>query len=182
MMPACQTDGQGATILERGSMNTEAFQTIAVGDVISYTLSPDQRPINPLKEYKGVVNRIHLDTQMVSVTLLDEEFEALNEPVRMDHIQSVAKLQRGSRQPQGQTRRGPDDAEIRRQLAALNAVWQLYARAIEQELDTIPIDALNRDFVAAREGLVACGIAENMLIYDSTTMTFSLPMTSERRG
>lgn len=70
--------------------------------------------------------------------------------------------------------------EIRQHVAALNAVWQLYARAIEQQLDTVPIDALNHDFVAAREGLADCGIAEDMLVYDSTTMTFSLPMTGER--
>ena len=65
--------------------------------------------------------------------------------------------------------------EIRKHLAALNATWQRYARAIEQQLDTIPMDALNRDFVAAREGLAACGIAESMLVYDSATITFSLP-------
>jgi hypothetical protein len=65
--------------------------------------------------------------------------------------------------------------EIRKHLAALNATWQRYARAIEQQLDTIPMDALNRDFVAAQEGLAACGIAESMLVYDSATMTFSLP-------
>ena len=72
--------------------------------------------------------------------------------------------------------------EIRQHVAALNAIWQLYARAIEQQLDTVPIDALNRDFVAAREGLAACGIAESMLVYDSAMMTFSLPVTSERAG
>jgi hypothetical protein len=72
-------------------MNAEAFQTIAVGDIISYTLSPHQRPIHPPRAYCGVVNRIDPEAQMVSVTLLDEEFEALNEPVGMDDIQSVAK-------------------------------------------------------------------------------------------
>lgn len=70
--------------------------------------------------------------------------------------------------------------DVRRHLAALNAVWQLYARAVEQQLDTIPIEALNRDFVAAREGLAACGIAEDMLVYNSVTMTFSLPVTGGR--
>ena len=70
--------------------------------------------------------------------------------------------------------------EIRQQIAALNAVWQLYARAIEQQLDTVPIEALNRDFVAAREGLAACGIAESMLVYDSATMTLPPPITGER--
>ena len=72
--------------------------------------------------------------------------------------------------------------EIRQQVAALNAVWQLYARAIEQQLDTVPIEALKRDFVAAREGLAAYGIAESMLVYDCATMTFSLPLTGERGG
>lgn len=67
------------------------------------------------------------------------------------------------------------DEDIRKHLAALNATWQRYARAIEQQLDTIPMDALNRDFVAAWEGLSAHGIVESMLIYDFTTMTFSLP-------
>lgn len=87
-------------------MNAEEFHTIAVGDTICYTLSPGQRLTNPLRVYRGVVNRIHPDAQMVSVALLDEEFEALNEPVRMDHIHSVAKPWRGSRQWQGQTRGG----------------------------------------------------------------------------
>lgn len=63
--------------------------------------------------------------------------------------------------------------DIRKHLAALNAAWQRYAR--EQELDTIPMDALNRDFVAALEGLAVYGITESMLVYDSVTMTFSLP-------
>jgi len=65
--------------------------------------------------------------------------------------------------------------DIRKHLAALNAAWQRYARAREQELDTIPMEALNRDFVAALEGLAAYGITESMLVYDSVTMTFSLP-------
>jgi hypothetical protein len=65
--------------------------------------------------------------------------------------------------------------EISKHIAALNAAWQRYGRAIEQQLDTVPMDALNRDFVAAREVLAACGIAESMLVYDSATMTFFLP-------
>lgn len=86
-------------------MNAEAFQTIAVGDIISYTLSPHLRPIHPPRAYCGVVNRIDPEAQMVSVTLLDEEFEALNEPVGMDDIQSVAKPRRGSRQQQNSANR-----------------------------------------------------------------------------
>jgi hypothetical protein len=163
-------------------MNAEVWQTIAVGDIISYTLSSSQLSTHPLREYRGVVNRIDPEAQMVSVTLLDEEFEALNEPVRMDHIQSIAKSWRDLRQRQGQPRELPTPEEIRQQVAALNAVWQLYARAIEQQLDSVPIEALQRDFVAAREGLAACGIAESLLVYDCATMTFSLPLTGERGG
>jgi hypothetical protein len=66
--------------------------------------------------------------------------------------------------------------EINRHVAALNAAWQLYARALEQQLDTVPMAALNRDFIAAREELAASGIVESMLVYDTATMTFSLPI------
>ena len=65
--------------------------------------------------------------------------------------------------------------EINKYLAALNAAWQRYGKAIALQLDTVPMDALNHDFVAAQEELAACGIAEHMLVYDSATMTFSLP-------
>ncbi|HEX7736692.1 MAG TPA: hypothetical protein VF458_17730 [Ktedonobacteraceae bacterium] len=65
--------------------------------------------------------------------------------------------------------------EIRSCLATLNATWQRYAIALEQQLDTIPMSALNRDYLAAWEGLDACGIAEWMLVYDNETLTFSLP-------
>jgi hypothetical protein len=40
---------------------------------------------------------------------------------------------------------------------------------------------LNRDYLAAWEGLDAHGIAEWMLLYDPETLTFSLPtMLSQR--
>lgn len=65
--------------------------------------------------------------------------------------------------------------EIRRRLAALNARWQCYAIAIEQQLDTVPMELLNRDYLAAWQELNACGIAEWMLVYDPPTLTFSLP-------
>jgi len=69
--------------------------------------------------------------------------------------------------------------EIRKHLAALNAVWRLYSRAVEQEIDTVPMDALNHDYLAALDGLVAFGIAESELVYNSATMTFSLLKTDE---
>jgi hypothetical protein len=65
--------------------------------------------------------------------------------------------------------------DIRKHLAALNTAWQRYAIAREQELDTIPMDALSHDLVVALEGLATYGITESMLVYDSVTMTFSLP-------
>jgi len=64
--------------------------------------------------------------------------------------------------------------KIREHMAELNATWQRYARAIEQQLDTIPMYALQRDFVQAREELASLGITESMLVYDSARMTFSL--------
>lgn len=65
--------------------------------------------------------------------------------------------------------------DIHAYITALNIAWQRYARALEQQLDTVPIEALNRDYLAAWERLDDCGIAEWMLVYDPTTMTFSLP-------
>ena len=73
--------------------------------------------------------------------------------------------------------------EIREHLAALNATWQRYASIEEERVDPVTLDALNRDYLAAWEGLDACGIAEWMLVYDPETMTLSLPtMTSQREA
>ena len=72
-------------------MNEEEFYTLAVGDVISYTLSHDQRPTNPLRAYRGVVTKLYPDTYMVIVTLLEEGYEGLSEQVQMEQIQSVIK-------------------------------------------------------------------------------------------
>jgi hypothetical protein len=80
-----------ASIMEQGYMNAEEFHTIAVGDIISYTLSPDQRPTNPLRAYRGVVTKLYPATYMVIVTLLDEGYEGLSEQVQMDQIQGVIK-------------------------------------------------------------------------------------------
>jgi hypothetical protein len=77
--------------MERGRMNAEEFHSIAVGDIISYTLSPDQIPTSPLREYRGVVTNLYPDTQMAIVTLLDEGYEGMSEQVKMDQIQSVTK-------------------------------------------------------------------------------------------
>ncbi len=68
--------------------------------------------------------------------------------------------------------------KVREHLAALNTAWQRYARAEEEPVDPITLDALNRDYLTAWEGLDACGIAEWMLVYDPETLTFSLPSPS----
>ena len=77
--------------MERGSMNEKTFQTLAVGDIITYTLSADQRPTNPHRTYRGMVTSMVHKAQSVIVTLLDEGYEGLSEPVGRSQIQSVAK-------------------------------------------------------------------------------------------
>lgn len=68
---------------------------------------------------------------------------------------------------------------IRTHLAALNGAWQRSARTADEQLDPETAEGLNRDYLAAWEGLDACGIAEWMLDYDAATLTFSLPLTGE---
>jgi hypothetical protein len=75
----------------RGNMDAKTFQTIAAGDIITYTLSADQRPTNPHRTYRGVVTSIVHKAQSVILTLLDEGYEGLSEPVASSQIQSVAK-------------------------------------------------------------------------------------------
>jgi hypothetical protein len=72
-------------------MDAKTVQTLAIGDIITYTLSTDQKPTNPHRAYKGVVKRIDHKAQHVIVTLLDEVYEALCERVGMNQIQGVAK-------------------------------------------------------------------------------------------
>lgn len=72
-------------------MDEKTFQTIAVGDIITYTLVADQRPTNPHRSYRGVVTSMVHKAQSVIVTLLDEGYEGLSEPVGRSQIQSVAK-------------------------------------------------------------------------------------------
>ena len=78
-------------IMERGKMDAKSFQMLAVGDIIGYTLSADQRPTNPHRTYRGVVTSIYHKAQHVIVMLLDEGYEGLSEPVARSQIQSVAR-------------------------------------------------------------------------------------------
>lgn len=68
---------------------------------------------------------------------------------------------------------------VRIHLALLNAAWQRYARTTAEQRDPNVTERLRHDYLAAWEGLDACGIAEWMLVYDSATLTFSLPTTDE---
>jgi hypothetical protein len=77
--------------MERGSMDEKTFQTLAVGDIITYTLAADQRPTNPHRSYRGVVTSMVHKAQSVIATLLDEGYEGLSEPVGRSQIQSVAR-------------------------------------------------------------------------------------------
>jgi hypothetical protein len=72
-------------------MNAKIFHTLAIGDSITYI---DQRQTTPHKAYKGIVTRIDHKAHLVIVTLLDEVYEVLCEPVGMSQIQSIAKPQR----------------------------------------------------------------------------------------
>lgn len=65
--------------------------------------------------------------------------------------------------------------DIQRCLATLNAAWQRYMKAAGGRPDPTTAEVLSRDYLAAWEGLDACGIAEWMLAYDPGTLTFSLP-------
>ncbi len=67
-------------------------------------------------------------------------------------------------------------------LAAFNAHWQRYARARDQHLDTIPLDALRQEYLLAQEALAAVGLVETMLVYDRLSMTFSLPADHDQRA
>jgi hypothetical protein len=76
--------------MDGGSLDAKTFLTIAIGDTITCTFSADQRPTNPARAYREVVTRIdHRESRVV--TLLDEGYEALCEPVGMSQIQGVVK-------------------------------------------------------------------------------------------
>ena len=87
-------------------MNAEVFHTLVVGDIISYTLARHPRSTRSSRTCRGVVNRIHTEAQTVSVRLLDEELEALNELVSMDRIQSIVTAWREAHRQQGQSTGG----------------------------------------------------------------------------
>lgn len=69
--------------------------------------------------------------------------------------------------------------KIRMRIAELNAALQRYARTATEQVDPVAVEALNREYIKAWEGLDACGIAEWMLVYDPKTLTFSLKAQGE---
>ena len=66
------------------------------------------------------------------------------------------------------------------QIAALNAIWQRYARTANEHLDPDTAEALNRDYLAVWDALAACGVEEWMLQYDADTLTFALATAPEQ--
>ena len=87
--------------MERGKMDAKSFQMLAVGDIITSTLSADQRPTHPSRTYRGVVTSVYHTALHVMVMLLDERYEGLSEPVARGQIQSVAKPEREDFNPCG---------------------------------------------------------------------------------
>jgi len=74
---------------DRLCISWDAFMQIAVGDLISYLLTPNQRPTNPLREWHGRVEQVSAEAVLVSS--LDEGYIGEKETVRRQEIISVTK-------------------------------------------------------------------------------------------
>ncbi len=74
---------------DRPCISQEAFQQIAVGDLIIYLLSPNQQPTNPLREWHGRVEQV--SDEAVRVSSLDEGYIGLTEIVSRQEIIAVSK-------------------------------------------------------------------------------------------
>ncbi|GHO92214.1 hypothetical protein KSF_022620 [Reticulibacter mediterranei] len=75
--------------VERTCISREIFQSIIVGDFITYLLAPDLLPSNPLREWHGRVEQVNVEE--VRVSLLDEGYIGLTEQVNWQEIISVSK-------------------------------------------------------------------------------------------
>jgi len=73
----------------RPCISRDAFQQIAVGDLIIYLLTPNQQPTNPLQEWHGRVEQV--SAEVVLVSSLDEGYIGEKEMVRRQEIISVSK-------------------------------------------------------------------------------------------
>lgn len=73
----------------RPCISRDAFQQIAVGDLIIYLLTPNQQPANPLQEWHGRVEQVSAEAVLVSS--LDEGYTGEKEMVRRQEIISVSK-------------------------------------------------------------------------------------------
>jgi len=70
-------------------ISQEIFQQITVGDIVTYLLTPDMLPTNPLREWHGRVEQVNAEEVLVS--LLDEGYVGLTEAVKKQEIISVSK-------------------------------------------------------------------------------------------
>ena len=70
-------------------VGVEAFNQIAEGDIITYLLPAHALPTDPLKEWHGRVEQVHVGAVLVSS--LDEGYCGETETVMRREIISVAK-------------------------------------------------------------------------------------------
>jgi len=73
----------------RPCISRDAFQQIAVGDLVIYLLTPNQQPTNPLQEWHGRVEQVSAEAVLVSS--LDEGYTGEKEMVKRQEIISVSK-------------------------------------------------------------------------------------------
>ena len=74
---------------KQGISATE-FQQIVKGDIVNYLLPPSMLPTNPLREWRGRVERIN-QQGWVEVTVLDEGYDDQREIVRSSEIVAIVK-------------------------------------------------------------------------------------------
>ena len=71
----------------RLGLSTERLRQVAVGDTITYLLSPAQQPTNPLRQWHGRVEKVY--GGCVSVVVLDDGYTGEVEMVRETEILSI---------------------------------------------------------------------------------------------
>jgi hypothetical protein len=58
-----------------------------IGQVVSYILRPEDRPINPLREYQAII--VHIHQRSIKVELIEPGYEGLEEWIEEEQIRSV---------------------------------------------------------------------------------------------
>jgi hypothetical protein len=60
-----------------------------IGQTVSYVLSPKDKPVNPLKEYTGVI--IDIKGNQLRVRLTEPPYEGLEEWINEAQVRSIGK-------------------------------------------------------------------------------------------